>query len=1018
MKTAALALAILTAPFARGAAVVASSPTVEGHSAERMLDGRLDTFARFADATPGTRPATAWFVIDLGVARATTGIRLVSSPDRWISRSPFKIRVSSCADATGTNGVCELVRNERLHPAFCCEPQDLTWPRTTLRYCRVDVDDAGWPGVLAFGPYAGWGNWHCREAFGIPHNSKGEVAETDFSEVLLFDTPPEDFAAWNAWPERAYPESRLVKDWAMQDAGFPGFATRVSSPSAAWLATCRARRTARLARLAKDSPRFVYVKHYAISGDAELSGNAIVTDESGKHGGKTRCLRPGGQLCLATIRADGTVAHEVLVDRPNGCIRDPDVSFDGTKVLFSLRNDFKKDDYHLYVLDLETRQLRQLTFSDPGPCADFEGTWLSDGRIAFQSTRCEQVIPCHVSENSNLYVCDGDGRNIRRFGYDGGSTFYPQELPDGRILYTRYEYNDRNARFQQPLFTMNPDGSMQTEYYGNSSWFPTSLIHFRPIPGTRRLIGIVSGHHVGQRGKLVTLDVDAGNQENDGLTFVAGSDIDGRPGVVKSHYGKGHPVYDKARAANDPVIDDFAAVNGAQWQYPYPLSETEWLVSFSPEGFVCGTKCGDHPNFGIYWQNAAGERELLAYDPEIGCAQPVPVRPRPRAQAARRRLRTDRRNAFATCYVQNVYEGQASAGIKMGTVKTLRVVALENRPAFIRKGSMCAPHDACFDKYIPYEGDISGEALTVPGGAWDVKHVLGEVDVAADGSCAFEVPACTPVYFQLLDERGFCVQTMRSWSTLMPGEINACIGCHESKRDASPPSGSERVKVQQLRAAAGQPPHPLLERLRCGGRHANVENFLGVHAAKGTDPDRPSEGFSYRRLVQPILDRRCVRCHDGSQEGRPNLTGAPVKDPRLPFEKPGWKVSVDAGRAFTESYLALTARGRQTPRLNWYSSTGVSSLLPPYAMGSSQSTLMGVFGTAHHGADVTDEERRVVACWIDLGVPFGGSYAEATTWTARERGIYEYHERKRTGFAQRELAEEMKSEADHAKGNR
>jgi len=997
-----LGAALVAALFAaelRPAAIVSATPTAPGKGAEALTDGRLDTFARFLDSTPGSRPMTASFIADLGAPKATTGLRLVAQPDRWISTSAYKVRVSACGDASGTNAVRELARDVRLHPAIACESQFLTWSRTTARYYLVEVDDAGFPGILDYGSYVTWGDWHCREAFGLPHNSRGESAVLDIAELRLFDARPDDFPAWNAHPSRAYPESRLVKDWAMQAEDFPGFAALVSAPPPDFVETARARRVKRLERLAATSAQFVYVKHYTISGDAELSGNAIVTDECKP--GHVRCGRPGGQLCLATIRPDGTVAHEVLVDRPHGCVRDPDVSFDGRLVLFSMRNDFKADDYHLYTIDLATRELRQLTFSDPGLCADFEGAWLSDGRIAFQSTRCEQVIPCHVNENSNLYVCEADGRNVRRLGYDGGSTFYPQELPDGRILYTRYEYNDRNARFQQPLFTMNPDGTMQTEYYGNSSWFPTSLIHFRPIPGSRKLLGIVSGHHVAQRGKLVTLDLDRGNQENDGLDFVAGSDIDGRPGVVRSHYGKGHPVYDRARAANDAVIDDFAAVHAAQWQYPYPLSETEWLVAFSPEGFVCGTKCGDHPNFGIYWQNAAGERELLAYDPEIGCAQPVPVRARTRT--AQRRLRVDFSKTFATCYVQNVYEGQSTAGVKPGTVKTLRVVALENRPAFIRPGSMQAPHDSCYDRYIPYEGDISGEALTVPGGAWDVKHVLGEVDVAPDGSCAFEVPACTPVYFQLLDERGFCVQTMRSWSTLMPGEFNACIGCHERKREASAPGAAGRVKVQKLRPAAGQPAHPLLARLARDGRLANVANFLGVHAAKGADPEKPTEGFSYRRLVQPILDRRCVRCHDGRADGRPNLTGAPVGDRHLMFEKPGWKRRVDAGRAFTESYFALTAKGRQTPRLNWYSSTGISSLLPPYALGSSQSALMGNFTAAHHGVDATDDERRTVACWIDLGIPFGGSYAEATDWTAKEREVFEYHERKREGFAEREL---------------
>lgn len=384
------------------------------------------------------------------------------------------------------------------------------------------------------------------------------------------------------------------------------------------------------------------------------------------------------------------------------------------------------------------------------------------------------------------------------------------------------------------------------------------------------------------------------------------------------------------------------------------FSERDWLVTFCPEGSLCGTKCGDHPNFGVYWQNAAGERELLAYDPEIECSQPVPLRSRQRVAAARD-MPCNPSVSYGTFHVRNVYEGPGLKGVAHGMVKTLRAVALENRPAFIRRGSMYAPHDACFNEFIPYRGDISGEAVAVRGGAWDVKHVLGEVDVAPDGSCVFEVPACNPVYFQLLDGEGRCVQTMRSCATLMPGEYQGCVGCHEAKTKAPPSTiAAARVKAQRLRPAPGQGAHPLLTRLDRGGRLANVANYLGVNAARSVAPDAPTEAFSYPRLVQPVLDRNCVRCHDGTEAKRPNLTGR-LTDSYSPIHdgKPA-----DPGRRYSESYLALTSRSQQTPRLNWYSSTGCSAMLPPLAMGSSASAIMDHFKGAHHGVRASDTDRR------------------------------------------------------------
>ena len=62
--------------------------------------------------------------------------------------------------------------------------------------------------------------------------------------------------------------------------------------------------------------------------------------------------------------------------------------------------------------------------------------------------------------------------------------------------------------------------------------------------------------------------------------------------------------------------------------------------------------------------------------------------------------------------------------------------------------------------------------------AWDLKKIWGVADVYEDGSAFFRVPARTPLYFQALDERGYVVQTMRSWSTLQPGETQSCVGCH------------------------------------------------------------------------------------------------------------------------------------------------------------------------------------------------------------------------------------------------
>ena len=958
-------------------------------------------------------------IIDRGREIDAKGLRIVAGPSRWHSRTPYAVTVSAVSDATGTNGVRRLVAANHLPPCYAGESLFVEWPRTKSRYWRVDMTPGGKESVRRHGEYMNWAGFRVRAAWGWPHTGDAnDKVPLEVARLELFDSEPDDIPRPGAKTARAYPESRLVKDWLLREFGPDAWHAHASAATnAAWLASQRLRRAARLAALRKHADHFVYIRRaYTIGGDAELHGTALVTDEPVT--GRPINFRKGAQLCLLTLKPDGTLANEVLVEAPQGMIRDPDLSHDGRTLVFAMRTSFNEnayiksrrngmptrerafpydfytklegDDYHLYTLDLASRAVKQITFSDPARCADFEPCWTSDGKIVFQSSRCEQAIPCHQTMDVNLYTCDADGSHIRRLAIDGGCTSFPRELPDGRILYTRYEYNDRCARLQQPLFSMYPDGTGQTAFYGNASAFPASLIHFRPIPGTGMVLGILSGHHVHQQGKIVEVDPSKGLDGDAGITFVAGSDLEEKGAIVPSHYAdnpKMVPFY-------VPDSIDFATQTGAQWQYPLPLGTNDFLVSFLPEGSLT-IKNTPGPHFGVYWQDRDGDRELLAYDPAWECVQAIPVAARPKA-FVRRRQPLDWSRATGTFHISDVYAGEGLKGVARGTVKRLRVVAVENRPTYTYSCAMPTPSDDCFKGLIAYSGDHSGEAVTA-GGAWDVKHVFGEVDVAEDGSCTFTCPANNPVYFQMLDSRGRCVQTMRSWTYLQPGEVASCVGCHEDKKKAVPilKGAAARARVQTIRPAAGLPAHPLLKKLEePGGLLSSTDAYLGVHAPCALEPDAPVAGFSYRRHVQPILDRHCVKCHDGTGEAakRPNLTGAWAKDFRAPSH-----------RKFTESYKALTRGGYQSAFCNWYSSTGRSAMLPPRAQGSSNSQVMDRFEPSHHGVQVTDDEKRVVACWIDLAIPFVGSYCEATDWTDDDRKVYDYHQRKRVLFAQREI---------------
>jgi hypothetical protein len=650
-----------------------------------------------------------------------------------------------------------------------------------------------------------------------------------------------------------------------------------------------------------------------------------------------KAARPASGEAPVPVPSPPTVSVRTLIDDPRGVIRDVDVSYDGRRILFAWKKSDRGDDFHLYEMEADNGKIRQLT-SGLG-FADYEGCYLPNGDILFNSTRCVQTVECFHTEVSNLYACDKDGGRLRRLSFDQVHTNYPTVLDDGRVVYTRWEYNDRGQIYPQPLFQMNADGTGQTEFYGNNSWFPTTIIHARGIPGTQKVLAILTGHHSKQAGKLAIIDPAKGRQENSGTQLVA--PVRPTPAVRIDGYGQ----------------------HGELFQYPYALSETQFLVSFAPHG-------AGRPAFGIYWMDVDGRRELLAAGEPIACGRMAPLATRP--MPLLRPSMVDYRKPTGTFYMQDVYAGPGLAGVPRGTIKKLRVVALHYRVADIGGNGNGGPAGRAFVSLPP----------AIDNGTWDVKTVLGSAKVYADGSAAFDVPARTPLYFQALDEKGRAVQTMRSWSTLQPGEKAACVGCHEDKNAAAPLDGKPTLAMR-----AG--PRPL-------------EPFYG-----------PLRGFSFVREIQPILDKYCVQCHHLEQPRAAKVPGAklpgttgvsPVPaDDKASFSLKGTEV-IDARskRRWSQSYLALTANGRPNPMVNWLNVQSIPPMLPPYFAGATQSRLLDILDKGHYDVKLSHAEAEKISCWIDLLVPFCGDYAEAHHWSPDEVAKYNHFLKKRLDMEQLE----------------
>lgn len=693
-----------------------------------------------------------------------------------------------------------------------------------------------------------------------------------------------------------------------------GNGTEIDAALQAYLKACERRRAERLATFTANNPEIVFTKYRPLR-------PSFFAYTEGLSDARAECnYIAGGSLSM--IKMNGIWAkEETLLGDDKMVIRDPNLHFDGKHLLFSWKKSAKEDDFHLYEMNLDNREVKQLT-TGLGH-ADIEPIYLPDDNILFNSTRSGSSVDCWFTEVSNMYLCDREGRYMRQVGFDQVHTVTPTLMDDGRVVYTRWDYNDRAQMFTQPLFQMNPDGTGQTEFYGMNSWFPTTVAHTRQIPGTRKVMTTFMGHHNPQHGKLGIIDPEAGRDENEGVMFVA-------------------PI----RKPEAERIDSYGQF-GEQFQHPFPLNETEFLVSYTPLGYHTG-----HPmEFGIYWMNVDGARELLVSDASNSCNQPVLVAPRERP--FRRSSMVDYTKDEGTYYMQNIYEGNGLKGVKPGTIKQLRIVEIQFRAAGVGEVNGDDKGGGALSSTPPGVGNAS----------WDVKRIIGVTDVYPDGSAFFKVPARKPLYFQALDDKGRVVQTMRSWSTLQPNETQSCVGCHEHKNTV-PIAG-----------------HPVSIAMNKGIKNLEPEDEMGTR------------NFSYLKEVQPIWDKHCISCHDGVKQ-KMSLKG----DLKV--------VENRSKRKYSDSYLSLTHAkqdGNDGPyrgnphheEVNWISSLSEPTLLPPYFAGSNKSNLIKRLESGHGGTKLTPQEIRKVSLWIDLLVPQVGDYREANNWSDQDKEYYDRYDKKR-----------------------
>jgi len=642
----------------------------------------------------------------------------------------------------------------------------------------------------------------------------------------------------------------------------------------------------------------------------------------------------GGKLLLLNSLDPSTSTKQLAPQKGvSGAFWRPDLSFDGTKVLYCMKDSTRKG-YNIYEVGIDGKSYRQVTDGDYN---DLDPIYAPDGNMIFTTSRCNHYLRCgnagyrmFILARSNM-----NGENIYFISSNIEADFTPVFLPDGRILYTRWEYIDKSVLRIQSLWTVNPDGTNPQTYWGNQSTWPDMLMNARPIPNTDKVVFNASAHHDIYGGPLGVVNYSEGTNYPDGLYNLTNE-------VPWLEVGAGPEDY--------YYNNDFSAPQCYMaFQTPYPISENYMLVS-ARKGTNFNTRQDPSlPNFDLYLMDFDGNMELIYRgENNIFYAQPQRERELPMnipssVKWSGKMKKASQEAEWGTLYSSNIYE---DSGIPKGKVKSLRILEVEaltycdgyqtqhqERLPFVKSGAI--PQDYHY-----------GYGETVVSLLMDdtPKRIWGTVPVEKDGSVNFKVPPVKGIYFQLLDENGLALQTMRSSTHVMPGEVRGCYGCHATK-------------VQTPKSAMRP-------------------TALKRKPSEITPPSWGDSTISFSRFVQPILDKHCISCHSGS-EPKGNFDFSHRSSPNSHITWPYVKLVFGDNPKSIAEWVEKTVAGSIIP-YHIYPNADIKyptheTVIPPMTALSYRSRLIEIATSGnHHQVKVSDEEKEKLVAWVDALCPLLG----------------------------------------------
>jgi hypothetical protein len=533
---------------------------------------------------------------------------------------------------------------------------------------------------------------------------------------------------------------------------------------------------------------------------------------------------PGGSLnILSPARADGTVTN--LTSKFTGAdFNGADVSFDATQAVFSMKTS-DSDHYHIYTVQLSpgadgTFEVHQKT---AGAWDDINPIYVQGGTIAFvtnemytaMGTRADEYEHAREALQLATITVTGGDKDRKLFAQNLSHTVAPWLRYDGRIGFSQWEHfgpvNDVKLR------VINPDGTQQVAVAGQHSKPVNALFTVKELsPNVMIGIGTARDRTI-HAGTLVQIDSRNANDPAcmDGTAYTTATT-------------GAHACLDEENAKftilTPNVPSGSEASPAGRYREPSLLPDGRILTSWAA-GPVNdqNEESLTPPDFGIYvYDTTSGQNQLVYNDRATWDlnALAIVTRPEPHFTGnaqnqfdATKPVRIGSVNVAETS-LNEVVSGAQFNSTPLGTALKQGAVAVRVIEGFSSEAAK----------------GVTMFGLTMFEGA----AVLGEAPVYADGSWLANVPAYLPVHLQPIDKYGLAIRNQQLWIQGMPNDDRRCVGCHESR--TSP------------------------------GFAANGPSTVAEQATPMdlTEPIANRTEYPWDKKVQPILDAKCVSCHNAS----------------------------------------------------------------------------------------------------------------------------------------------------------